>query len=97
VLTQTFSGPTGLGDAVAFFDDHTLDLGAIADLVFTGDLNVLFDLNLTSGDAADSFAFAGILGNSTLGSGVPEPGTLALLGLLFGGLVLRRAGGARRD
>ena len=97
VFQETFSGATGVDEAEAFFDDNTLDLGAVSELIFTGDLAVSFRLDLTVASEGDGFMFAGIFGNSTIGSGpdipvTPEPAGWLLLVVAFGVLLrLRRA------
>jgi hypothetical protein len=77
-------------NAQSFFNDHTLNLGAIASGVGgNGDLTLGFTLNITPTSAGATFDPNFIFGNATPGSGsakTPEPSTLCLLG--FGAMAL---------
>jgi hypothetical protein len=80
VVSETFLDTTA---ALAYFDDHVLDLGGIAGGV-SGDLDLAFLLSFTSDDPGAAF-------RTSLIFGVPEPSGMLLLAL--GGLALV---GARR-
>jgi hypothetical protein len=91
VIDQSF---TDLASALAWFDDHPLDLGATGAGV-QGPLDLTFRLTMTGG-AGEGFTADLLFANATEGAGpaapVPEPGgALAVLGTLAGGAMLRRA------
>jgi hypothetical protein len=71
-----------VASALAYFDDHVLDLGAIADGV-SGDLDLDFLLSLTSDDPGAAFRADLIFAN------VPEPELAWLLGGGLAALALR--------
>ncbi len=77
-----------LACALGFFDDNTLDLGAIGSGV-TGDLDLLFQLDLVASgfdsllEEGDGFSFNLIFGNSTA---VPLPAAVWLFAVGLIGL-----------
>jgi hypothetical protein len=88
VLDETF---TLAGDANTFFTDHPLDLGAITQDV-TGTLDLSFKLELVT-TSPGSFGMDFMVANATVNAGVvPEPASLAVLGLASVAFLLRRRG-----
>ncbi len=83
LVAETFFS---LAEANAFFNDRVQDLGTFSGI--TGDLDLTFTVSMRGLGVADSYATSFVFGNATVGSGVPEPATAALLAA--GGLLLGR-------